>query len=482
MTPRSRTFSRAAAGVALALALTAPAALAASGKAPKGAGWHIPTAVKTLPNGLTVVFSEDHSAPTFGLCIAYRIGFRLEPKGRTGFAHLFEHMMFQGTPNAPKGTYDRVIEGGGGINNGSTRYDFTNYIVSAPVSALEPVLWLEADRMKTLDFSEKNLANQKEVVKEEIRVNVQNRPYGLFFWTDVAGTAFDRWENAHDGYGSFADLDAATVPDVKAFFESYYGPNNAVLAIVGDLSAEEAFAKVEKYFGAIPARPAPPKPDVSEKANTKERTLAQTDSLANVPALAIGWKLPARGTKDDVPAAVLGNLLAGGEASRLYQGLVKGKELLLGIEGGVGWPLGDPWSYEGPTLLSLFGLYKPDTTAKEVVAAIDAEIAAIAAGKVGAAELERTKTMMVSDIHGELELPLDRAVFLSLGQLFGGDAASVNDLPERIAAVTSADLARVASTYLTAANRTVVDRRPAPQKPRREARRARGGGEVRRTP
>ena len=465
MTPRSRSLSRAAAGVALALALTAPAALAASGTTPKGAGWRIPTAVKTLPNGLTVVVSEDHSAPTFGLCIAYRIGFRLEPKGRTGFAHLFEHMMFQGTPNAPKGSYDRVIEGGGGINNGSTRYDYTNYIVSAPVSALEAVLWLEADRMKTLDFSEKNLANQKEVVKEEIRVNVQNKPYGLFFWTDVAGTAFDRWENAHDGYGSFADLDAATLPDVKAFFESYYGPNNAVLAIVGDISADEAFAKVETYFGAVAARPAPPKPDVSEKANTKERTLSQTDALANVPAVAIGWKMPARGTKDDIPAAVLGNLLAGGEASRLYQGLVKGRELLIGIEGGHNWPLDDAFTYEGPTLLSLFGLYKPDTTAKEVVAAIDAEIAAIAKGSVSAAELERTKTKMVSDLYGQLELPLDRSVVLCLAQLFDGNAATVNDLPGRIAAVTSADLARVASTYLTAANRTVVDRRPAPAKP-----------------
>ncbi len=465
MTPRSRSLSRAAAGVALALALTAPAALAAPGKAPKGAGWRIPTAVKTLPNGLTVVVSEDHSAPTFGLCIAYRIGFRLEPKGRTGFAHLFEHMMFQGTPNAPKGTYDRVIEGGGGINNGSTHYDYTNYIVSAPLSALEPVLWLEADRMKMLDFSEKNLANQKEVVKEEIRVNVQNKPYGLFFWTDVAGTAFDRWENAHDGYGSFADLDAAQVADVKAFFESYYGPNNAVLAIVGDITPEEAFAKVEKYFGAIPARPTPPKPDVSEKANVKERTLSQTDALANVPAVAIGWKMPARGTKDDIPAAVLGNLLAGGEASRLYLGLVKGRELLLGIEGGHNWPLDDAFTYEGPTLLTLFGLYKPDTTAKAVVAAVEAEIAAVAKGGVSAAELERTKTKMVSDLYGQLELPLDRATALCLAQLFAGDPASVNDLPGKIAAVTSADLARVAGTYLTAANRTVVDRRPAPPKP-----------------
>jgi len=456
----------AAAAAALAFALPAAAA-------PKAAGWSIPTAVKTLPNGLTVVVSEDRSSPTFGLCIAYRIGFRLEPKGRTGFAHLFEHMMFQGTPNAPKGTYDRVIEGGGGINNGSTRYDFTNYVVSAPVSALEPVLWLEADRMKALDFSERNLANQKEVVKEEIRVNVQNRPYGIFYWTDVAGTAFDRWENAHDGYGSFADLDAATVADVRDFFESYYGPNNAVLAIVGDVSAEEAFAKVEKHFGAIPARPAPPKPDVSEKANTKERTLSQSDPLANVPALAVGWKLPARGSKDDVPAAVLASLLAGGDASRLYLGLVKGRELLLGVEGGVDWPLGDPWTYEGPTLLTLFGLYKPDTNAAAVVAAIDEEIAKVARGGVSAAELERTKTKMVSDLYGQLEMPLDRAVFLSLAQLFTGDPASVNEIPARIR--------RPRPRRLHPPHGREPDRRRPPSRSR-PGRRRRAGGEVRRTP
>ncbi len=460
MKPRSQAWPRAVIGLSLACSL-ALAALPA-GAAPKGAGWQIPTAVRKLPNGLTVVVSEDHSAPTFGLCIAYRIGFRLEPKGRTGFAHLFEHMMFEGTPNAPKGTFDRVIEGGGGINNGSTRYDYTNYIESAPVSALEPILWLEADRMKTLDFSEKNLANQKEVVKEEIRVNVKNRPYGLFFWTDVAGTAFDKWENAHDGYGSFDDLNAASLADVKSFFESYYGPNNAVLAIVGDVTPADVFAKVEKYFGAIPARPTPPKPDVAEGKNGKERTLEQTDPLARVPAIAIGWKFPARGTPDDVPAAVLADVLVGGDASRLYQGLVKGKELLLNVEGGLNWPLDDAWSYDGPTLLTLFALYKPTTDAKAVVAAVDAEIARIARDGVPAAELERTKTKMVSDLYSQLELPLNRSVALCLAQLFTGDAGSVNTLPAKIAAVTGKDLARVAATYLTAANRTVVDRKPAP--------------------
>src|SRR5262249_24116478 len=159
-------------GAVLALALAAPLGAAPAGK-PEG--WRIPHEVKKLGNGLTVVVSEDHASPTFGISMVYGVGFRLEPKGRTGFAHLFEHMMFEGTPNAPKGVLQRVIEGGGGVNNGSTRYDYTNYIASAPVSALDAILWMEADRMKGLDFSERNLKNQQEVVKEEIRVNVQNR-------------------------------------------------------------------------------------------------------------------------------------------------------------------------------------------------------------------------------------------------------------------------------------------------------------------
>ena len=442
--------------LALAIAAAVPAAADS-----KTSAWRIPTVVKKLANGLTVVVSEDHSAPTVGICTAYHIGFRLEPKGRTGFAHLFEHMMFEGTPRAPKGTLTRVIEGGGGILNGSTRYDYTNYIASAPVSALEPILWLEADRIKGLDFSEKNLKNQQEVVKEEIRVNVKNRPYGLFFWTDLAGKAFDKWENAHDGYGSFEDLDSANIKDVEAFFNTYYGPNNAVIALVGDLKPEEGFAAVEKYFGGLPSRPAPQPPDVSEPLNSAERTLDETDPLAQVPAVAVGWKMPARGSKDHVPAAVLGDILVGGEASRFYQSLVKGKELLLSVDGGLNWPLDSAWDYDGPTLLTIFALYKPTTDARSVVGAMNDEIESIRKSGLPAEELARTKTKMISNLYANLELPLNRAVALSLAQLFTGDAATINAIPGQIEAVTSADLQRVATTYLTAANRTVVDRKPA---------------------
>src|ERR1700733_11260404 len=254
--------------------------------------WKAPTTMKKLANGLVVVVSEDHSAPTFGLCVSYGIGFRLEPEGRTGFAHLFEHMMFEGTPNSPKGTLDKVMEAGAGNKKGDTSYDFTEYIETAPVSPLDPILWIEADRMKTLDFSPANLENQRKVVEEEVRVNVLNQPYGLFFAIDLPGKAFDTYPNAHNFYGDFKDLDAARIEDVATFYQQYYSPNSAVLAIVGDVSAAEVFEKVEQYFAGIPSRPSPPSPAVEEKPQTAERRETQTDKLAKVPALAIGYRMP----------------------------------------------------------------------------------------------------------------------------------------------------------------------------------------------
>ena len=226
--------------------------------------------MRTLSNGLVVIVSEDHSAPTFGICVTYGIGFRLEPEGRTGFAHLFEHMMFEGTPVSPKGIFDQVAECGGGFINGDTRYDYTEYIESASTAALDPLLWLEADRMKTLDFSTKNLENQRNVVEEEVRVNVLNQPYGLFFAIDLPGKAFDTYPNSHNFYGDFKDLDAARIEDVQTFYEQYYAPNNAVLAVAGDVKADEIFEKVEKYFGLFPT-PVPVQPDLTEAPQTAER-------------------------------------------------------------------------------------------------------------------------------------------------------------------------------------------------------------------
>ena len=420
--------------------------------------WKIPVSVQKLSNGLTVIVSPDHSSPTVGVSVVYHVGMRLEPKNRTGFAHLFEHLMFQGTPNAPKGIFDRVITSGGGRNNGSTHPDFTNYIETAPVSAIESILWLEADRMKTLDFNDATLKNQQDVVKEEIRVNVKNQPYGGFMWIDIAQHAFQKWENNHDGYGSFKDLEGASLDDVRNFHRDYYGPNNAVLAIAGDVTAAQGFALAKKYFAAIPKRPTPAATDFSEPLNTAEKRTEQFDTLAQVPAIAAAWKMPARGSKDQAPMAVLSELLAGGDASILYQGLVKGRELSLNVS-----PLYDAWEFDGPTLFTVFALYKPDSSADALLAAMDEEIAKVVKNGVDGATLKRVKTRMLADWYDTLESFINRADTLAKLHTLWGDANVANKIPGLIEAVTSEDIQRAASTYLTTTNRTVIDRKLAPK-------------------
>ena len=453
-----------AAAPAAAPTVAPTAARATAPTAARADHWQLPVTVHTLPNGLTLVVSADHSSPTVGISVIYKVGMRREPRGRSGFAHLFEHLMFQGTPKAPKGVFDRVTTAGGGDNNGSTRADFTNYIERAPVSALETLLWLEADRMKTLDFNPTTLKNQQDVVKEEIRVNVQNTPYGGFMWIDIGTLAFDKWENKHDGYGSFEDLDKANLDDVRAFHRDYYGPNNAVIAIAGDVTPARALALVKKHFGAIPRRAVPPLADFSEPLNSAERRLVQADALAQVPGVAAAWKMPVRGSADHAPMVVLAEVLAGGSASRLYQGLVKGRELALNLESL--WGLTGPWEYDGPTLYTLFALYKPgdkpDTAADGLLAAIDEEVARIVKEGVDDATLKRVKTRMKADWYNGLESFLSRADMLARLQVLWGDAKVVSQVPEWIDAVTSAQMQRVAGTYLTQANRSVIDRRPAP--------------------
>lgn len=420
--------------------------------------WKLPVSVKKLDNGLTVIVSEDHSSPTVGVSVVYHVGMRLEPKNRTGFAHLFEHLMFQGTPNAPKGVFDKTITGGGGNNNGSTRADFTNYIETAPVSALDAILWLEADRMKTLDFNETTLKNQQDVVKEEIRVNVKNQPYGGFMWIDIGQHAFQKWENNHDGYGSFKDLEGASLEDVRNFHRDYYGPNNAVLSIAGDVTPAQGYALAKKYFGDIAKRPTPKAGDFSEPLNTQEKRIEQSDTLAQVPAIAAAWKMPVRGSRDQAPMAVLGELLAGGDASLFYQGIVKGRELALNVDALYG--LTSPWEYDGPTLYTVFFVYKPTTNADAMLAAMDEEIAKVVKNGVDEATLKRVKTRMLADWNNGLESFMGRADRLAKLQTLWGDANVVNKIPSWIDGVTSADVQRAAKTYLTRENRTVIDRKP----------------------
>ena len=424
--------------------------------------WKAPTEMKKLANGLTVVVSEDHSAPTFGVCVSYGIGFRLEPQGRSGFAHLFEHMMFEGTPVAPKGVFDRVIEGGGGFNNGDTRYDFTEYIESGPISALEPMLWLEADRMKTLDFSVKNLDNQRNVVEEEVRVNVLNQPYGSFFWLDLPQKAFDTYPNAHNFYGDFKDLDATNIEDVKKFYEQYYTPNNAVLAIVGDLKTADVFAKVEKYFAGVPSRPTPTRPDVNEQPQKSERRATETDKLARIPALAIGYRMPPRSSPDAIVGAVTAELLHNGQASILYQTLVKEKQVAASVGGGVNWPLGNPFEYNGPTLMTSFIVYPTNVSEEQLLGAYDAAIAELARKGPSREQVERIAAKMRSDWYDELEIPISRASALAHAVQFTGSFDSAYQVPDRVAKVTPEEVRSFAAKYLVPTNRTIINRVPAP--------------------
>ncbi|MDB5746371.1 MAG: peptidase [Massilia sp.] len=441
------------AGLSLSVSALAATAAATSDR------WDLPVHTRKLDNGLTVIVTPDRSSPTVGVSVVYHVGMRLEPKNRTGFAHLFEHLMFQGTPNAPKGVFDKTITGGGGRNNGSTRADFTNYIETAPVSALEPILWLEADRMKTLDFSAATLKNQQDVVKEEIRVNVKNQPYGGFMWIDIGQHAFQKWENNHDGYGSFEDLEGASLDDVRAFHRDYYGPNNAVLAIAGDVTPAQGFALAKKYFAAIPKRPVPAGSDFTEPLNTAEKRIEQSDALAQAPALAAAWKIPARGSRDQAAMAVLGEVLAGGDASMFYQGLVKGREIALNLDSLYG--LAGPWEYDGPTLFTIFAVYKPTSNANALLAAMDEDIAKVVKNGVDDATLRRVKTRMLASWNNKLESTINRADTLAKLQTMWGDANVVNQIPGWIEAVTSNDIRRTAATYLTAQNRTVIDRKPA---------------------
>ena len=422
--------------------------------------YHPPTTMKRLPNGLTVLVSEEHSAPTFGLCISYGIGSRLEPEGRSGFAHLFEHMMFEGTPVVPKGIFDRVTESGGGFNNGQTANDFTQYFESAPISALDALLWLEADRLKTLDFSPKNLENQRNVVEEEVRVNVLNQPYGLFYAFDLPGKTFDKYPNAHNGYGEFKDLDAANIDDVRSFYEKYYVPSNAVLALVGDFTTADALAKIEKYFSGLPVKPPPVRPDVSEGMLTKERRAEETDSLARVPALAIGYRAPSAETHDALVGAVVGEILHNGQASRLYQVLVKEKQVALSVNGGLNFNNYTQFEYKGPTLLGSFIIYPSDKTEAQVLAAYDSVITDLAKKAPSREELDRVANKMRSDWYGQLEIPVSRAQTLSHFQLLQGSYERAYSIPDELSKVTPEEVRAFAAKYLVTTNRAVINRVP----------------------
>jgi zinc protease len=436
----------------LALGLLAPTL---AGAAPPAPGWRIPVEVKKLGNGLTVVVSEDHSAPTFGISTAYHIGFRLEPLNRTGFAHLFEHLMFQETTNLAKGEADRLVSGNGGVANGSTRFDYTNYFEVVPSHVLEPVLWVEAERMRGLALSAASLQNQKDVVKNEVRVNVLNRPYGGFPWLDLPQAANRNPFNAHNFYGEFADIDAATLEDVRAFYDTYYVPANAVLVVAGDFEPAATRAAIARYFGPLPARPAPSFADVSEPPQRAERRAERSDPRAPRPAIAFGYHVPARNTPEWYAFALIDDLLLQGEDSRLWERLVKQRGYSDSIEGGVNL-VGNLFDYEGPMLWSAYLVHDPSSNPAAITRDFDAVIDRLQRELVPAAELERARTKIRSalyDVAGSSNR-FGLVDILASYALFDDDPARINRIEAEFRKVTPELVRRTARQYLARANRT----------------------------
>ncbi|WAX56176.1 insulinase family protein [Jatrophihabitans cynanchi] len=411
----------------------------------------------TLENGLRVVVAPDRSAPVVGVAVLYDVGIRSEPEGRTGFAHLFEHLMFQGSANLEKLEHFRYVQSSGGTFNGSTHFDYTNYFEALPSNALERGLFLEADRMLAPRITSENLANQLEVVKNEIRVNVLNRPYGGFPWIYLPSVLFDTFANSHNGYGGFEDLESATVEDARDFFAKYYAPANAVLAVAGDLAVDETLSLIEKHFGPIKKRRAPKRPDFAEPFLTAERRATHDDPHAPIPAVAIGYRVPdpVGSLEEHLATLLLAEVLSDGDASRLQRRLVQRDHLVTDISAYLG-EFGDPFDERDPTALTVSAHY-PDRDALEpILRAIDEEIDRIAQHGLEPGELDRVRTRLVSVLMREVDSVLNRTLEFAKFELIYGRAELMAELPARLAAV-SEDAVRSAAAELRPERRAVLE-------------------------
>jgi len=412
-----------------------------------------------LDNGLRVVISPDRTSPVVAVAVYYDVGMRSEPQGRTGFAHLFEHLMFQGSANLGKTEHFTYVQGSGGSLNGSTHVDYTNYYEVLPSSATERALFLEADRMRSIALTQDNLDNQVAVVQNEIRVNVQNRPYGGFPWLSMPPVLFYSFANSHDGYGSFVDLEAATVQDASSFFDRFYAPGNAVLVVAGDVEVDQVLTWVSEQYADIPARDVPPPPEFPEPALTAERRSVVQDRLAPAPALAMAWRttdpadLPAY-----LPYVVLAEVLTDGDAARLQDRLLMRDRTATSVGGYLGI-MGDALDARDPTPLVLEVHHPSEVPVDRIVATVDEEIARLARDGLDGPEVDRTVARIVTRYLREIDSVLGRATQMAVFEQQRGRAELVNELPGLLAAVTPAAV-QVAAGTLGRDNRAVLELRP----------------------
>lgn len=433
-----------AALVVVAVAATPPRAASH----PSAASRDITFSDTRLKNGLRVIIAEDHHAPVYSIAVSYNVGSRNERRGRTGFAHLFEHMMFKGSENVGPGEHFMLIFNNGGNMNGTTNKDRTLYFESLPTNQLDLGLYLEADRMRSLVINKENLDNQRNAVQEERRLAVDNNPYGHTYEA-IDSLAYDNFSYQHSVIGSMADLSAASVEDVQAFFRTYYAPNNAVIAITGDVKTADCLAKVKKYFESIPRQPDPEPVDMAEKPRTAERRLMMDDPLARLTRVDIAYNVPPSSDADDAALQVLATVLGSGRSSRFYEAVVHQAQLSSGV-------FANKQETRGPGLFQVSSTLNPGKTTAELEKVIYAEIEKVKAAPPADWEVEKARATVKRGAVAALQSSLQRAAVMSQDALFYNEPGRINTAVSRFAAVTPADVQRVARKYLNAENRSVI--------------------------
>ena len=403
-----------------------------------------------LDNGLRVVMNQDGTVPTVAVSVYYDVGSRNEAKGRSGFAHLFEHMMFQGSANVGKGEHFGLIINRGGSANGTTSNDRTNYFETLPSNELALGLWLEADRMRSLAVTQENFENQRTTVMEERRQRIDNQPYvpSMLRINELAYD--DYWPYAHSTIGDMQDLLDAPLEAVQDFFDTYYAPNNAVISISGDFDPNEAMALVEEYFGGIPARETPSFDAPPPAKQVSEQTETMYDSNATLPAFHLAYHIPRSRTPDHYALEMLALVLGDGESSRLYQRLVKRDEICQQIAVGTD-------DRRGPDLFSAWAVMSSGHPPKAAQKIIYEELRAIAERGVTERELEKARNRVSAAFVFGLQSNMARSQQLAEFELYWGDANLLKLELDHYLAVTAEDIKRVTAQYFDATNRTVLD-------------------------
>jgi predicted Zn-dependent peptidase len=423
----------------------------------------VPVEYHKLSNGLRVVLSPDTTAPLVRVGVYYAVGPRQEPRERAGFAHLFEHLMFEGSPNLGPGEYFKLVTSNGGRFGARTLYDFTKFNATVPSHVLELLLWAEADRMRGIRIDSTRFHAAREVVKNEIRQQAFDRPYGRFVWIDIPEIAQTKWENAHSPYGETADgnlmaIDAATLADAHAFFHNYYSPDNAALAIYGDFDPVRALRWVQRYFGDIPRGPSRPHLDQEEPRQETERHVTRVDANAPRPALAIAYHSPPPRSPQYWAMGIIDEILVHGTDSWMHDALVSRRAVTDDVDGGISGRHGSLYTVNGPNFWSAFVYLDRAQSPDSVLAAMDQEIERLRSAPVDLETLRRAITKARAHFYAELNAARGEGRTDMLGQLalFDDDPERINRIEAELRSVTPALVLATAREYLRPSNRTVL--------------------------